>query len=188
MPLVIHKPYPVARDEDLAQIPSNLTRNPKKIYKARPVAIQALEKLCGQAEKDGAQIVVISSHRTYDFQKNYFLEAEARHGKGKGALWVAPAGFSEHHTGFVFDLADKTRPETDDEPTFESTRASDWLKANAERFGFELSFPPKNWQGVSYEPWHWRYAGDPEAKKNFHPPFLKRAWVIVESVLAALFR
>ena len=99
---------------------------------------------------------------------------------------MAPAGFSEHHTGYAFDLADRDRPETDDEPAFETSPVSDWLKNRAAAFGFELSFPPNNWQGVSYEPWHWRYTGDAESKKLFHPPFLKKVLVIVKSILGAL--
>ncbi len=34
-----------------------------------------------------------------------------------------------------------------------------WLRTNAPRFGFELSFPPGNGQGVKWEPWHWRWVG-----------------------------
>mgnify|MGYP003353772201 CR=1 FL=1 len=43
----------------------------------------------------------------------------------------------------------------------------DWLKAHANRFHFELSFPQGNRQGVSYEPWHWRFEGSAEALKIF---------------------
>ena len=34
-----------------------------------------------------------------------------------------------------------------------------WLRDNAPKFGFELSFPPGNKQGVTWEPWHWRWVG-----------------------------
>jgi D-alanyl-D-alanine carboxypeptidase len=30
---------------------------------------------------------------------------------------------------------------------------------HATEFGFELSFPPGNAQGVTWEPWHWRWVG-----------------------------
>src|SRR3989338_2122616 len=168
MRFIFHRPYPIARSEELAEIPKHLTRDPNKVYEARPAALLALKKLCAQAETDSVQIVIISSHRTHDFQKAYFEDAERRHGKGKGISWVAPAGYSEHHTGYVFDLADKNRPETDDDPSFETTLASAWLNKNAGRFGFEMSFPRLNRQGVAYEPWHWRFVGDPEASRLFH--------------------
>ncbi len=34
-------------------------------------------------------------------------------------------------------------------------------------FGFELSFPENNPQGVRYEPWHWRFVSSPEAQAIF---------------------
>ena len=186
MNFVFHKPYPETPESELAPIPKHLTRDLKRTYLAKISAVDALQKLYGEAERENIHIVVISAHRTREFQKKYFEEAELRHGAGKGASWVAPAGFSEHHTGYVFDLADRDRPDTDDEPAFESTKASAWLKNHAAEFGFELSFPPGNWQGVSYEPWHWRFIGDRESMKIFHPSFLKNVLVIVKSVLASL--
>jgi len=178
-------PFSVAPEEALSEIPKNITRDPSKTYLAQPEAVEALIRLCSTASRDGVGIVVISSHRTHDFQKNYFEDAERRHGRGRGKLWVAPAGFSEHHTGYVFDLADKNHPATDDEPAFESTPASAWLKINAGNFGFELSFPPKNWQGVSYEPWHWRFTGSPEARTVFHPPMIEKTSAVIKSMMKA---
>lgn len=182
----LHKPYAVAKDGELVEIPKGLTRDPEKKYLALPDSVEALRRMISEAAKDGVQIVVISSHRTLEFQKAYFEEAEKKHGKGKGAKWVAPAGYSEHHTGYAFDLADKGRPETDDEPSFESTPASDWLKANAGRFGFELSFPKGNCQGVGFEPWHWRFAGSSKAREVFHPFIFRRCFVIMKSMLKSL--
>lgn len=186
MKLVFHKPYRAAPESELIEIPKHLVRDRNRSYKAKKSALEALINLCHQAERGNVHIVVISSHRTYDFQKNYFENSERKYGAGKGSLWVAPAGYSEHHTGYVFDLADRDRPETDDEPSFETTKASLWLKNHASAFGFEPSFPPGNWQGVSYEPWHWRYVADRESKELFYPPFLKKAMVIVKSLLRAL--
>lgn len=34
-----------------------------------------------------------------------------------------------------------------------------WLLLNAPDYGFELSFPAANAQGVTWEPWHWRWVG-----------------------------
>ena len=34
-----------------------------------------------------------------------------------------------------------------------------WVKANAARFGFRMSYPRGNAQGFIYEPWHWYYTG-----------------------------
>ncbi len=169
MKLVFHKPYPEAESSSLAEIPSGLLRDPSKKVLARKSALPAFEQMCGQAAKDKVEIVALSCFRPCSVQRNLFVEAETKHGRGKGIQWLAPPGYSEHHTGFTFDLADKNRPETDDEPPFEHTPAFGWLKERAQNFGFELSFPKNNWQGVSYEPWHWRYVRAPEAQAMFHP-------------------
>jgi len=39
---------------------------------------------------------------------------------------------------------------------------------NASRYGFELSFPRNNRQGVTCEPWHWRFVGSPRANEIFN--------------------
>ena len=56
----------------------------------------------------------------------------------------------------------------DVEPGFENTAAFHWLEANAARYSFELSFPRDNPQGISYEPWHWRFVGDRESLETFY--------------------
>ena len=39
------------------------------------------------------------------------------------------------------------------------TAPGKWLLQHAAEFGFELSFPAGNAQGVTWEPWHWRWVG-----------------------------
>ena len=65
------------------------------------------------------------------------------------------------------DVGDGRNPGTNLSPSFEHTAAFAWLRDNANRFHFELSFPQGNRQGVSYEPWHWRFEGTAEALKTF---------------------
>ena len=79
----------------------------------------------------------------------------------------APPGFSEHSTGYAVDLGDGRNPATNLSPSFDTTAAFHWLRANANRFHFALSFPEGNRQGVSYEPWHWRFEGTAEALRTF---------------------
>ena len=56
-----------------------------------------------------------------------------------------------------------------DDTAFENTPVFAWLVKNAAAHGFELSFPKGNPQGVNYEPWHWRFVGDADARGAFHP-------------------
>ena len=78
----------------------------------------------------------------------------------------APPGYSEHSTGFAIDIGDAYKRETDFEVEFENTDAFRWLKENAAKYHFKLSFNQNN-KNVDYEPWHWRYEGSIEALKVF---------------------
>lgn len=156
--MAIHYPQVMADERLLVQIPDYLTRGDKPFY-ILPSALAALKKMHAEALLNDIRLVVISAYRNFEFQNDLFQDAERRYGVGKGSTWVAPPGHSEHHTGLVVDLADFDFPEYDDEPGFEQTPASAWLLEHAPSFGFKLSFPKDNPQGVGYEPWHWRYIG-----------------------------
>ncbi|MCY7275262.1 MAG: D-alanyl-D-alanine carboxypeptidase family protein, partial [Phormidesmis sp. CAN_BIN44] len=66
------------------------------------------------------------------------------------------------------DIGDGNVPATNLSPSFDQTAAFNWLKQNAVRFNFEISFPKNNPQGVSYEPWHWRFVGDRQSLETFY--------------------
>lgn len=139
-----------------------------------------------QALKNGVGLVAFSAYRSPVRQKELFIDAQRRHGRRAAALWVAPPGYSEHQTGLAFDMGDRDRPDTDDEQTFEATPAYAWLSARAAEFGFELSFPRENFQGISYEPWHWRFVGTPAARGVFHPPLPQKISVFIRAFICAL--
>ena len=67
------------------------------------------------------------------------------------------------------DLKSTSQPGAKLSQSFEQTAAFSWLKANGARYQFVLSFPHGNSQGVSYEPWHWRYEGTTQALQVFEP-------------------
>ncbi len=74
---------------------------------------------------------------------------------------VGPPEYSEHATGYAIDFG--IRPSAgcaDVEACIATTPAGQWLLAHAADYGFELSFPAGNAQGVTWEPWHWRWVGE----------------------------
>ncbi len=162
--------YQYEQAEESLLVPAGQYRVTGRIVKMRKEAAAAFQKMTKAAEKEKVYIVPISGFRTYDYQKRLFNRAVKRYGsEKKAAKWVAPHGHSEHHTGWTLDVGDKANPKTDVETEFEDTDAFQWMAQNAADFGFELSFPKNNEQGVSYEPWHWRYVGTKEAQKLFNP-------------------
>lgn len=168
MPIPTHLPYQTALESELVQVPTPFCRE-GKTHLILPATLKAFIAMAKAAAQDNVFLVIISGFRSFDFQKALFEDAEKRHGIGKGSVWVAPAGHSEHHTGYAIDIADLHFPQWDDEPEFEHTPASKWLLTHAPDFGFFLSFPKNNWQNIGYEPWHWKFMGNQHAQALFEP-------------------
>jgi len=121
------------------------------------------------AEADGVQLTVISAFRPIAMQKDIFfgVKSERNQSAEERARVSAPPGYSEHSTGLALDLGDEGMPQTNLSESFEGTPAFFWLQNNAHRFHYQLSFAKGNRQGVSYEPWHWRYEGSAQALQQF---------------------
>ena len=121
-----------------------------------------------EAKKDGIYLVFLSGYRSISLQNDIFysLKSIRNQEAAERARVSAPPGYSEHSTGFAIDIGDYYNPEADFEVEFENTDAFRWLKNNAAKYHFKLSFN-KNNKNVDYEPWHWRYEGSIEALKVF---------------------
>jgi len=182
--LVIHRLCPLADATKL--LPIGYSRDGKLTHLARLETLTAYQRMTEASSHDRVKLHVIWAFRDPKLQREQFEEAKRKYGPRNGIRWLAPPGFSEHQTGWVLDIGDGDDAEADDNPLFERTKAFRWLKEHAARFQFELSFPPGNWQGVSYEPWHWRFVGTPEARKAFHPAGLRALWVWGRSLVEAL--
>jgi D-alanyl-D-alanine carboxypeptidase len=132
-------------------------------------AASALEAMQAAAAAEGIDIRVLSAFRSIALQKQIFFDVKSERNQSalERAQVSAPPGFSEHSTGYAVDLGDGRAPATNLSPSFDGTDAFRWLQNNANRFHFHLSFPQANRQGVSYEPWHWRFEGSAEALKVF---------------------
>jgi len=128
----------------------------------------SLLKMREEAKKDGIYLVFLSGYRSINLQKEIFysLKSVRNQEAAERARVSAPPGYSEHSTGFAIDIGDAAQRETDFETEFENTDAFRWLKKNAAKFHFKLSFK-KNNKFIDYEPWHWRYEGSIEALKVF---------------------
>jgi len=155
-----HFPYQEAAYEDLIEIQPNILVH-KGMYKS-------LKKMKDDAEKDGIYLVFLSGYRSIKLQKQIFYSLKSIRNQiaSERARVSAPPGYSEHSTGFAIDIGDAYKRETDFEESFENTRAFQWLKNNAAKYHFRLSFDKKQ-TSVDYEPWHWRYEGSIEALKIF---------------------
>ncbi len=159
--LLGHYPYLEATPERLVSVAPGL--------RLHVDAAESLLAMKRDAAAAGVDLRLLSAFRDVELQKAIFFEvkSERNQSASERAKVSAPPGFSEHSTGFAVDLGDGSRPETNLKDVFDRTPAFLWLERNANRYHFKLSFPQGNDQGVSYEPWHWRFEGSAEALKLF---------------------
>lgn len=159
-----HLPYKEASLSQLKAI------TPDGRIKLRLTAADEFLKMQAAARSQGVILAPISGFRTVNEQNYLFFEVQRQRNQNpsKRAEVSAPPNYSEHHTGYAIDIGDGKAPGTNLTPSFENTAAFNWLRNNAAKYSFELSFPPNNPQGISYEPWHWRYVGDQDSLETFY--------------------
>ena len=159
-----HLPYEQVAESELSPITSD---GRIRLHKA---AAEKFKQMQAAARNQGIVLTAISGFRSVDAQNYLFFDVKEQRVQdaSKRAEVSAPPGYSEHHTGYAIDIGDGKMPATDLSPNFENTAAFRWLEQNAARYSFELSFPPDNPQGISYEPWHWRFVGDRQSLETFY--------------------
>ena len=113
-----------------------------------------LRKMAAAAKKEGIKLVVSSTYRSYDYQKNLYERNVRQLGKAVADRESAPPGASQHQLGVAVDFGSIT-----DE--FAQTKQGRWLAANAGTYGWSLSFPDgyEDVTGYRWECWHYRYIG-----------------------------
>ncbi|WP_036481730.1 D-alanyl-D-alanine carboxypeptidase family protein [Myxosarcina sp. GI1] len=162
--LLGHLPYQEVSEANLESITANGS------VRLHPKAAAKFREMQAAARAEGVILTPISGFRSVKAQEQLFFGVKEQRVQDavKRAEVSAPPGYSEHHTGYAIDIGDGKVPAANVEPEFENTAAFRWLQANAARYSFELSFPLNNSQGISYEPWHWRYVGDRQSLETFY--------------------
>ena len=120
----------------------------------------AAEAMFAAAARDGVVMVLASGYRSYSTQVTTYNGYVAARGQADADTASARPGYSEHQTGWSFDIADGGGA-CAFQPCFADEPAAVWAKANAHKFGFVVRYP---WMfhettGYYYEPWHLRYIG-----------------------------
>ncbi len=139
------------------------------LHKDKPMQVNAgiwtyLEDMLKDAKEDGVTILIASAYRSFDTQTTLKSTYKVIYGAGTANQFSADQGYSEHQLGTALDFADPI--EASLTINFEQTKAFEWLKANAYKYGFILSYPKGN-AYYQYEPWHWRFVGRDLARKMF---------------------
>ncbi|MBO4403946.1 MAG: M15 family metallopeptidase [Treponema sp.] len=129
----------------------NVSRNDLSL---RPEAFYALDDLARAAKADGITLMVSSTYRSYNYQKNLFARYVAQDGEAEAERYSARPGTSQHQLGVAVDFGSIT----DD---WGDTRMGKWVYNNAAKYGWSLSFPKgyEDVTGYMWECWHFRYIG-----------------------------
>ena len=131
--------------------------------KLAPEAAASFREMVAAAAAEGINIAVVSGFRTIQEQEVLWRAQIARRGSPEAAAaFSAPPGYSEHHTGNAIDVYDPSSQSTLLEQSFADTKVSNWLEANAARFGFDQSYDGTTGM-TSNEPWHYEFQGLPGA-------------------------
>lgn len=108
-------------------------------------------------------LYIACAYRSYDTQQSLYA-AELESNPNSGGDWVAPPGYSDHQTGFVFDI-DRINVSDKSGIGFDGTGDTRWFLDNCANYGFILRYPEDKVDitKYDYEPWHYRYVGIPHA-------------------------
>ena len=145
-------------------VPSSLTQIESKYLPvgSNPVSIHSsvypyLKKLIDSASDAGLTLRVESAYRSFPEQAKLKSSYKIIYGANTANSFVADQGYSEHQLGTAIDFTANTKAGVSS-TTFEKTPEYEWLKNNAYKFGFTISYPKDNTY-YRYEPWHWRFVG-----------------------------
>ena len=143
----------IADPKKLTKLPDSLTYESYRIY-VLPKTKDALSVMSSQARKDSVFLIVDSGCRSVGFQiriiKNRLYAGEEYQ---KVSNYVAPPGYSQHHSGLAVDFFPS-------EALFAKSKEYLWLKNNAANFGFYEAYPEDSTGYIPWESWHWIFYSD----------------------------
>ncbi|MEU3846148.1 M15 family metallopeptidase [Micrococcus terreus] len=132
----------------------------------RKPAAEALQGMAAAARADGIELILVSAHRTHDYQAGLYSNSIQRNGQAHANRYSARPGHSEHHTGLAADLAAADGTCTL-QGCFADTPEGAWIAQHAVEHGFVVRYPQGSEPITGYgaEPWHLRFLGVDEARR-----------------------
>lgn len=109
-------------------------------------------------------VMVACAYRSYSLQVELYNEEVDQRGDREAEQWVAPPGFSEHQSGYAFDLNLSIENGVGG-IKYDGKGIYSWINQNSYKYGFILRYLEGKEQitGYAYEPWHFRYVGEAHA-------------------------
>ncbi len=126
-----------------------------KLQQFQEDAAPFLTNMLIMASSSAIDLKIVSAYRSFYEQLVTKISYKTLYGSGANQF-SADQGYSEHQLGTTIDFT--TAKLNGLSLQFENQDAYAWLRGNAYKFGFALSYP-KNNSYYQYEPWHWRFVG-----------------------------
>jgi D-alanyl-D-alanine carboxypeptidase len=130
-------------------------------FRVRRVVLDDLTAMVRNARRAGAYLAVQSAYRSYASQVATF-DYWIRHvGRAEALKVSARPGHSEHQLGTTIDFRSAGGSVPWGAFDWGDTREGSWMKRNAWKYGWVMSYPAGTFAAscYSYEPWHYRYVG-----------------------------
>jgi D-alanyl-D-alanine carboxypeptidase len=147
--------------------------------KVRNLAISDLAAMTRAAKAAGSPIAVSSAYRSYGTQAQLFQDDVARLGYNAALLHTARPGHSEHQLGTTIDFKSKRPGDSSPDGDWANSKAGRWMKNNAWKYGWVMSYPNGKTAVTcyQYEPWHYRYFGRTVAAQIQASGLTTREWL-----------
>jgi len=143
----------MADPKKLTRLPDSITFEDYRIY-VLPNTRDALLVMSTQARNDSVYLFIDSGFRSVAFQERIIVNRlKAGEEYQKVINFVAPPGYSEHHSGLAVDFFPS-------EALFAKTNEYLWLKNNAANFGFYESYFEDASGNIPWESCHCIFKSD----------------------------
>jgi D-alanyl-D-alanine carboxypeptidase len=145
----------------------------------RRQAAADLAELLRAAEREGVRFELQSAYRSYEYQRQVFAGWVESLGREQALRTSARPGHSEHQLGTAVDLRSAGGRAPWELTDWAETREGSWLRENAWRFGFVMSYPQgkEELTCYDYEPWHYRWLGREAAAALRSEGVTPREWL-----------
>lgn len=178
------------QEEDLIILYGNKSQSYKiasSNFKLNKVTFDAAEKMFNAffEETGNCNYHIKEAHRTLGKQQELYDYYLKEYGTESGVVLPTKAGYSEHHTGYAFDLN-----VFDGQGSYTLDAAIDfdpvynWIYEHAHEYGFILRYPESKKQitGISGDEWHFRYVG------VGHSAYMKEYDLTLEEYIYLIYR
>ena len=146
--------------EKLTTIEKSYMYDESRNHQLHSKVIPYFNSMVDAAKEDGVDLWVVSAYRSFETQAQLKGAYSVTYGSGANAF-SADQGFSEHQLGTTIDFTAKGIGGGLN--GFQNTAGYTWLKDNAFKYGFTLSYSEGN-AYYTFEPWHWRFVGEDLAR------------------------